>query len=389
MITGLCEREATRADDRTEDAISRTRDDTWPAPAEPAPPRLLLAPGERIAGTPYFVVRLVGQGGMGEVYEVEHAALGKRAALKVLHRDHRDRPDLAARLREEARHGARLSHPNLVEVFDLGVTADGRPWFAMPLLSGRDLRAVLARGGPMPARDAIALIAQALDGLAVAHAAGLVHRDVKLENLFLEDDGTLKVLDFGVAKIAGSGAMALTDPGASPGTPRTMAPEQCTGGAVDARADLYAVGLALYELCAGRGPFDDLRGNGHALRFAHSERAPLPPSRFAPQSIGPELDAVILRALAKSPADRFQTAAEMAAALRRALPVEAPAPKSSRRPRGRRIPARRAPSPWIPAAASLLAVAFFALGLAFGRTLPLLGGPDRDRAAPAAPAIKL
>ncbi|MFT3774441.1 MAG: serine/threonine-protein kinase [Minicystis sp.] len=359
-----------------------------------APPPALLAPGERLAGTPYLVVRLIGQGGMGEVYEVEHADLGRRAALKVLHRDHRDRPDLAARLRDEARLLARLRHPNLVEVFDLGVAEGGRPYFAMPLLRGRDLREVLVRSGVMPAGDAIALIAQALDGLAVAHAAGLVHRDVKLENLFLEEDGTLKVLDFGVAKVTRAGGIGLTDPGASPGTPRTMSPEQCSGEAVDARADLYAVGLALHELCTGRGPFDDLRED-FAVRFAHCSRPPVAPSRFAPHAVSPELDAVILRALAKSPADRFQTAAEMAAALRRLLPApraaEPSRPPSLRppvsRPRPIRRRLRRSPRSRITATVSALAVAFFALGLAFGRAVPRLGAPDR--ALPAASATKL
>jgi serine/threonine protein kinase len=363
-----------------EQVLSRTRLCSWNAPVDLLPPPALLRPGQRLGGTPYVVRGLVGQGGMGEVYEVEHGELGRRAALKVLHRNHLDRPDLAARLREEARLLARLRHPNLVEVFDLGMTADGRPYFAMPLLRGRDLREALAGGGPLPVSAALGLMAQALDGLAAAHAAGLVHRDVKLENLFLELDGTLKVLDFGVAKLTREGDLGRTDPGASPGTPRTMAPEQCAGAAVDARADLYAVGLALYELCAGRGPFDEICGE-HAVRFAHCDRAPAPPSRFAPQRIGPGLDAVILRALAKAPAERFQTAAEMAAALRALLPAPPAEGPPSRPPGPRSRPARRRlrrpPRPWIPAAVSALAVAFFALGLAFGRTLPLLGAPER------------
>ncbi len=340
-----------------------------------------LASG-RLAGTPYLVVRRVGRGGMGEVYEVEHAELGRRVALKVLHREHHDRPDLAARLREEARLLGRLRHPNLVEVFDLGVTADGRPWFAMPLLHGRDLREEVLRAGPLAAEAAVALVAQALDGLSVAHAAGLVHRDVKLENLFLDEDGTLKVLDFGVAKALRAGAAGYTDPGASPGTPRTMAPEQCVCGPVDARTDLYAVGLVLYELVTGRGPFDDLHGDAHALRYAHCTRRPAPPSTMAAGPVPPALDAFIARALAKSPAERFQTAAEMAAALRELLSSDdgasaaTPLPRSrpSRPPPGARRPShppgarrriRRAEGgrAWMPAAVSALAVAFFALGL--------------------------
>ena len=328
-----------------------------------------MAPGDRLLGTPFVVVRLIGHGGMGEVYEVEHIELGRRVALKALHPRHADRPDLAARLRDEARLSAKLRHPNLVDVFDLGVTADARPWFAVPLLRGRDLRDELAGRGPLPARLAVGLIAQALDGLAAAHAAGLVHRDVKLENLFLEDDGTVKVLDFGVAKITRDGALGLTDPGSPPGTPRSMAPEQCAGAEVDARADLYAAGLALYELVTGRGPFDDLRGNDHAMRYAHCSRDPAPPSRFAKVPDG--LDAIVLRALAKAPQDRFQSAGEMATALRE-LCAEPQAPP----PRPRRRRERRSHGPWITATASTLAVAFFAAGLAFGRALPLVGAQD-------------
>ncbi len=285
----------------------------------------------------------------------------------MLHHHHVDRPDLAARLRDEARLCARLEHPSLVQVFDLGVTEDGRPWFAMPLLRGRDLRDELLLRGPMPAARAAELCAAALDGLAAAHARGLVHRDIKLENLFLEESGTLRVLDFGVAKIAFEGGR--TETGSSPGTPRTMAPEQCEGVVVDARADLYAMGLVLYELCTGRGPFDELRGNEHALRFAHCERRPPAPSQLAPGAIPAALDAIILRALAKSPADRFQSAIEMAAALRSTIAMPSlPPPEPRPRPSKRRP--RRAANPWIVSTISALAVAFFALGLAFGRGLP-------------------
>jgi serine/threonine protein kinase len=372
----------TRPDGRVDpEPASWTRPSAQLAPACAASPT--LAPGMQLAGTPYLVVRRLGHGGMGEVYEVEHADLGRRAALKVLHRHHHDRPDLAARLRDEARISARVRHPNLVEVFDLGVTADGRPYFAMPLLRGRDLRDLLLRDGVLPAATAITLCAQALDGLGAAHAAGLVHRDVKLENLFVEEGGHLKVLDFGVAKIAGDGGFSRTEPGSSPGTPRSMAPEQCAGRPVDARADLYAMGLALYEMVTGRGPFDHLSRDANALRYAHCERAPIPPSRLSP-AVGPALEALILRALAKAPEDRFQTAAEMAAALRSLLPAPRAAPRAPvSRPRAGRLRRRAAPRGWM-AAASVLAVAFFALGMAFGRTLPVHGAPDRAPGAAAA-----
>ena len=287
---------------------------------EPSPGTDLLgiACGEEIRGTPYVALRLIGQGGMGEVYEAEHRHLRRTCVLKVLHRCHRGRADLAARMRDEARSLAMLRHPNLVDVFDLGTTPDGRPFFVMELLRGRDLRAELLTRRVMEVRTALALIAQALEGLQFVHSAGIVHRDVKLENLFLCEDGALKLLDFGIAKVMGS-AVGHTERGVAVGTPRSMAPEQCVLGQVDARADIYAAGLALFELIAGEGPFDELRGNAEALRFAHCARTPPPPSQLAPQPIDAAVDAVVLRAIAKSPADRFQSAREMSAALRALL----------------------------------------------------------------------
>lgn len=267
-------------------------------------------------GTSYALVELLGQGGMGEVYEAEHRALGRRCVVKILRAQHRDRAEFARRLRDEARVLARLRHPNLVEVFDLGTTADGRPFFAMELLSGRDLRRELDLVGSLPPRYALDVVIQALAGLGAAHEAGIVHRDVKLENLFLCADGTVKLLDFGVAK-RNDDVSCLTGEGRVVGTPRTMAPEQHGLGEVDARADLYAMGLVLYELCAGRGPFDELRNSPHALRYAHGRRPPPPPSMFACDPIAEGLERAIMRALAKDPSDRFASAREMADELRR------------------------------------------------------------------------
>lgn len=281
------------------------------------PPRGLspLVRGHRLEGTPFVVLRLLGQGGMGEVYEAEHHDLGRRCALKVLHHAHRDRPDLAARMREEARVLAALRHRNLVDVFDLGVTGDGRPYFVMEMLSGRDLGKELARFGVLAVPTALGMVAEALDGLAASHSMGVIHRDIKPENLFVCDDGTLKILDFGIAK-ATRGGTPLTSHGSVVGTARCMAPEQFTSGAIDPRTDVYAAGLVLYELVTGRGPFDELRGNDHALRFAHCARIPTPPSRVAPQAIPAGVEGAILKAIEKSPEDRFQSAEEMAEALR-------------------------------------------------------------------------
>ena len=319
---------------------------------------LELAPGHRIAGTPYVALRRLGRGGMGDVYEVaEGSRGGPRYALKVLHSALCRRSDIALRFQQEATVAARVDHPSVVRVFALGETADGRPYLLMELLRGRDLRAELAHRGPLPAARALDLVAQALDGLAAAHAAGVIHRDVKLENLFLTDEGTLKVLDFGIAKITTESA-SFTLPGAIVGTLRSMAPEQFTPGAVgiDPRADVYAAGLALYELLTGRGPFDELRGLPLALQFAHCERTPPAPSRLSDRPIAAGVEAAILRALAKSPADRFQSAREMADVLRSLIPRGRPS-------LGPFHPSRRPVRALIPA----VLAAMFALGVAVGR----------------------
>jgi eukaryotic-like serine/threonine-protein kinase len=275
-----------------------------------------LALGEVIAGTPYTALKRLGQGGMGDVYEVaEGGRRGPRYALKLLHAELCHRADLVQRFQQEALVAARVDHPNVVRVFALGETAEGRPFLVMELLEGRDLRAELTLAGPLPVARALDLAAQALDGLEAAHAAGVVHRDVKLENLFLGADGALKVLDFGIARSTREDA-ALTQPGAVVGTLRSMAPEQFVQSDVDPRADVYAAGLALYELLTGRGPFDELRGLPHALQFAHCELPPPTPSSVALRPFASGIDDAILRALAKHPSARFQSAGEMAAALR-------------------------------------------------------------------------
>ena len=312
-----------------------------------------LVLGEIIPGTPYAALKRLGRGGMGDVYEVaEGTRQGPRYALKLLHRALCYRDDLTLRFQQEATVAARVDHPNVVRVFALGETADGRPYLVMELLRGRDLRAELVHAGPLSVARALDLAAQALDGLAAAHAVGVVHRDVKLENLFLGEDGTLKVLDFGIAKIVDEEA-ALTLPGSVVGTLRTMAPEQFAQAGVDARADVYAAGLALYELITGRGPFDELRGLPLALQFAHCELTPPSPSSVARRPFAAGVDDAILRALAKSPADRFQSAGEMASALRG---LGAGAKPWIR-------PARRLVRAWVPA----VLAAIFALGVAVGR----------------------
>ncbi|WP_437620907.1 serine/threonine-protein kinase [Sorangium sp. So ce1151] len=280
-------------------------------------------------GTPYRPVRRLGRGGMGEVIEAAHVGLDKPVVVKLLHRDLNREPRLVERMRVEAQSLARLAHPNLVTVTDFGRTAEGRTFLVMERLYGRTLREELAARGALPALEALDLVTQTLAGLAAAHGAGIVHRDVKLDNLFVCDADAqgrrvVKVLDFGIAKVvasAGDGrapapSLYQTEEGVLVGTPRYLSPEQASGVAVDARTDVYAAGVVLYTLLAGRGPFEHVRPL-HDLLRAHASEIPAPPSRYAPRPVPPELDGAIMRALEKRPELRFPSAPAFAAELSR------------------------------------------------------------------------
>lgn len=276
-----------------------------------------------LAATPYRFLHVLARGGMGEVVEAEHRALGKRVVVKLLHRDLAARVDLVDRMRVEAQTLARLAHPNLVAVTDFGETVDGRPYFVMERLVGHTLRDELAGRGPLPPAEAVEYVVQALRGIGAAHAVGVVHRDLKLENLFLCEGvlPTVKVLDFGIAKVLSTAADGAPDPLAFPtqsshavGSPRFLSPEQARREPVDARADVYGMGLVLYALLAGRGPFDHLRSVAEIL-VAHATEPPPPPSSLSPEPLPAALDALILRALDKRPEARFQGANALADAL--------------------------------------------------------------------------
>jgi serine/threonine protein kinase len=278
-------------------------------------------------GSAYRALRRIAVGGDGEVFEAEHVALAKRVAIKVLRPRDEDVATSIERMRVEAQTLAHLRSPHLIEVSDCGHTADGRPFYVMELLAGRTLLQELRRRGSLPPREAVGHVQELLKGLAVAHRAGIVHRDVKLENLFLAEgpEGTrvLKILDFGIAKLlphaTGVTPSALrTADGTILGTPRYMAPEQVLGHAVDPRADVYAAAVVLYELLTGRDPFHDVIGTTPLLH-ATVEDAPPAPSRVATQPIAPALEDVVLRALAKRPRDRYGSAAELSAALTYAM----------------------------------------------------------------------
>jgi eukaryotic-like serine/threonine-protein kinase len=309
-----------------------------------------------LAQTGYRTLGWLGQGGMSEVFVAEHVELGSTVVVKLLHSALAGRADLAERMRIEGQSLALLSHPNIVQVIDAGHTPAARPFLVMERLIGRTLGAELRARGALP-REEVLLIAQnVLAGLAAAHALGIVHRDIKVENIFLHErhDGSrvAKILDFGVAKILEGVKRAMPEPLSVPtqcgmlvGTPGYLSPEQAVGRPADQRSDLYAVAVVLYKLLTGRGPFDEY-GRGDRLIQAHVNEPPRPPSRYAKQRISPELDGVVLKALHKDPAQRFQTAVEFALALeavertpaRRAVDVSLGA-RSTKNRRARLAPA--------------------------------------------------
>jgi serine/threonine protein kinase len=295
-------------------------------PAQP-PPAAGAFLSDPLVGSKYRALREIGKGGWGIVYEVEHIDLRKHFAVKVLLPAYANDPMSLERMRVEAQALGLLRSPHIVEVSDWGHTADGRPFFVMQLLKGRTGIQELRERGHLPPEEAIDLVQQLLEGLDVAHRAGLVHRDVKLDNLFLNEESggrrVLKILDFGVAKVL-PGAEGLepaalrTHEGAIVGTPRFMPPEQAMGRPAGPPADLYGVGVVLYELLTGRDPFKGVTGFAPLMRAHVLEDAPAP-STVAPQPIEPVLDDVVMRALAKRPQDRYANAAEFSEALVRAL----------------------------------------------------------------------
>jgi serine/threonine protein kinase len=269
--------------------------------------------GEPIPGTRYRVIDLVGVGGMGSVYEVEHLELGKRFVLKALLSDLALREDLVARLRNEQRALGRLEHPNIVAVTDAGATQGNVPYFVMERLDGETLAQRLRRVRRLSPVEALRVANGVLEGLSAAHEIGVVHRDVKPPNIFLAGGSRPKILDFGVAKIADAGG-AITARGVAVGTPRYMSPEQASGESVDGRSDLYAVGLILFEMIAGAGPFDDAR-DANEMLLAHLGRLPARVSARA-YDIPAELDALVASLLAKDPDSRPPNARAAAAAVR-------------------------------------------------------------------------
>ena len=262
---------------------------------------------------------------MGAVYLGQHQLLGRRAAIKVLLPDLSARPDIVNRFFNEARAVTSISDPGIVQVFDFGYHTDGSAYIVMEYLEGEPLDRRLARLGKLPAYDALLLCRQIASSLAAAHAQNIIHRDLKPENIYLVHDGEVtsgersKILDFGIAKLSDDNPGKLkTSTGALMGTPTYMSPEQCRGLAtLDHRSDIYSLGCVLFHLLTGRPPFEG-EGMGDIIAAHIREPAPAPTSR-APE-IAPAVDALVLRCLAKSPDERFQTMHELAAAIGQILP---------------------------------------------------------------------
>ena len=271
----------------------------------------------RLLGDSYQVVRLVGEGGMGRVYEARHLRLrDRRFAVKVLHSEFARQPEIVARFQREAESASIIGHPNVCDVYDVHKTSDGVPYLIGEFLEGEELGAYLKRKGRMDVASACNVARQVCRALAAAHERGIVHRDMKPENVFLANQGAssiVKVLDFGISK-AGQRDTRLTETGMIMGTPSYMAPEQARGEKVDLRVDVYAIGALLYQMLTGERPFD-LPEPAATLTMVLTQE-PRRPRSLVP-SIPDALELVIQHAMAKDAKDRYQTAMELEAALQR------------------------------------------------------------------------
>ncbi len=312
--------------------------------------------GRRLAGR-FELEDEIASGGMGAVWRARDEVLGRPVAVKVLHDRLARDPDLLDRFRREAVAAARLSHHAVVRVFDTGID-DGVCYIVMELFEGSTLESVLAERGHLQPDEAARIVGSVLLGLGHAHQQGVVHRDVKPGNILIDRDGLVKVTDFGIAKAAFAGE-DLTTTGNLLGTSGYLAPEQITGGPIDARTDLYATGIVLYEALTGRTPF---RGETHiATATMRLTKDPVPP-RALRSGIPRELDQVVMRALARDPDDRYRSAREMHEALSRAVPSSGHAMPSSAAPRAEPGPAPSPVRSWLAVPLLILLVAALAVG---------------------------
>ncbi len=279
--------------------------------------------GRSILNGQFLIEQKIGSGGMGAVYRANQPAMNRQVAVKILHPKLTNRKDLASRFRREARAMSHLAHPNTVKVFLYGELEDGSLYIVMEYLEGKNLNQVVRREGPLPVERAIPVLVQVCGALQEAHSQGIIHRDLKPENIFLSTNGGLKdyakVLDFGLAKVTERelrpGSIMLTQEGMVFGTPEFMSPEQAQGKKLDSRSDLYSLATILYEVLTGKLPFDAKTPMEYIQ--LHVTKAPIPLDERVPgKRFPPGLGAVIMKALAKKPEERFATALEFADALR-------------------------------------------------------------------------
>ncbi|MDP3510879.1 MAG: serine/threonine-protein kinase [Candidatus Melainabacteria bacterium] len=268
----------------------------------------------------YQIVEVLGMGGFATVYKAEQKGLRRSVAIKILHAEFVDKPDKIRRFQHEAESISTLVHPNVAAVYDYGVLPEGQPYLAMELAPGTTLSSVLAESKRFDSERALKIFLQACDGISAAHAMGLIHRDIKPSNILLDraEDGsdTVKILDFGLAKVVSdeeNNREHLTMTGEVLGTPAYMSPEQCTGGPIDFRTDIYSFGCVMYEVLSGRLPIEG--DNSYEMMNKHINEAPLSLSKSG-AAVPPRLVKIVNKALEKDPADRFESFDELKDALK-------------------------------------------------------------------------
>jgi serine/threonine-protein kinase len=354
----------------------------------------------RLLGGRYQVGELLGYGGMAEVHHGRDLRLGRDVAIKMLRTDLARDKTFQERFRREAQNAAALNHPAIVAVYDTGeeraATGEALPFIVMEFVNGRTLKEVLAAEGRLMPRRALEITADICAALEFSHRHGIIHRDIKPGNVMLNQNGQVKVMDFGIARALASGATTMTQTSAVIGTAQYLSPEQARGEAVDARSDVYAAGCVLYELLCGHPPF--VGDSPVSVAYQHVREDPRPPS-YVNHEVPPDIDAIVIKALAKNPLNRYQSAGEMRADVLRAAagrPVMATpvmredetialasAPRQAGPPM--RPPARvgdtrrRRASAWVLAALSalgVLAVVALAAGLYLSNQPQKVGVPD-------------
>ncbi|MDO9484824.1 MAG: Stk1 family PASTA domain-containing Ser/Thr kinase [Actinomycetota bacterium] len=279
----------------------------------------------RMLGDRYEIGEVIGRGGMAEVHEAHDVRLGRRVAIKILRPDLARDPDFQVRFRREAQSAAALNHPNIVAVYDTGEDRlDGTeggpqvvvPYIVMEFVDGMTLRQLLSAGRRLLPERALEIASGVLSALDYAHRHGIVHRDIKPANVMLTRQGDVKVMDFGIARVINEAGISITATSAVMGTAQYLSPEQARGEVVDARSDLYSAGVLLYELLTGRPPF--IGESAVSIAHQHVSEMPTPPSQID-NGVSPEIDLIVLAALAKRTDERYQTAGEFRADVERVI----------------------------------------------------------------------